>query len=91
MAMESSTTEIAAITKKTTAFDKEDRNNVLEFLETSDLVKFAKFEPLASEHSHFIEQAYSFVLKTKVVEIYPVDELEKPEEAESAQKNTRLE
>ena len=65
-ALESSTSEIAVITKSLKILDKETQQELMEFLEDADLVKFAKFEPLASEHLKYMEQAYSFVLKTKV-------------------------
>ncbi|MDD4746544.1 MAG: hypothetical protein PHW19_04610 [Salinivirgaceae bacterium] len=65
-ALESSTSEIAFITKSLAILDKEIQHKLMEFLETADLVKFAKFEPLASEHLKFMEQSYSFVLKTKI-------------------------
>ncbi len=66
MALESSTTDISQILKTRKIIDKELQTLLLEFLETADLVKFAKFEPLASEHIKYIEQAYDFVLKTKI-------------------------
>ena len=53
--------------------EKELQTKLLEFLETADLVKFAKFEPLASEHIKYLEQAYDFVLKTKI-EVVPEQE-----------------
>jgi len=67
-AMESSTTEITEYLKSNKFIDKELRSKLQEFLETADLVKFAKFEPIASEHLKYLEQSYAFVLKTKVVE-----------------------
>ncbi len=65
-ALESSTTDIALYFKQNRIVEKELQQRLLEFLETADLVKFAKFEPLASEHMKFMEQTYNFVLKTKL-------------------------
>jgi hypothetical protein len=73
LALESSTTDIALIFKSQKIVEKELQQKLMDFLETADLVKFAKFEPLASEHLKFMEQSYNFVLKTKV-EVIPDEE-----------------
>lgn len=77
MALESSTTDISQILKVKKVIEKELQTKLLEFLETADLVKFAKFEPLASEHIKYLEQAYDFVLKTKI------EAIPEPEEVDS--------
>ena len=65
-AMENSTSEIEILTKSLKLISKEDHHKISDFLTTADLVKFAKFEPLASEHIKYLEQSYAFILKTKV-------------------------
>ena len=66
--------------------EKELQTKLLEFLETADLVKFAKFEPLASEHIKYLEQAYDFVLKTKI-EVVPEQEGVNSQNDESGKSN----
>lgn len=41
-------------------------------LRTADLVKFAKHDPSAEEHDHALEAVYTFVDRTKIVDMTPV-------------------
>lgn len=68
-AMESSTSDITLLLKNQKTIDKELKQKLLEFLEIADLVKFAKFDPVASEHLKYMEHSYAFVLQTKIEEI----------------------
>lgn len=66
LALESSTSDITHIVKSQKIIDKTLQPNLTELLETADLVKFAKHEPLASDHIKYLEQAYYFVKQTKI-------------------------
>ncbi|HON19445.1 MAG TPA: hypothetical protein PK990_09830 [Salinivirgaceae bacterium] len=69
-ALESVTSEIRQLLKAIAEIDKDLYSNVMEMLEMSDMVKFAKFQPLPSESIKFLEDAYNFVRTTrKIVEI----------------------
>lgn len=62
-AMELTTDEILALTKKNPEFDQV-RQILKEVLELSDLVKFAKFIPLEDENNRSMLNAFAFVEKT---------------------------
>ena len=62
-AMELTTDEILALTKKNPEFEQV-RQILKEVLELSDLVKFAKFIPLEDENNRSMLNAFSFVEKT---------------------------
>ncbi len=65
LALESTTTDIRSMIKSINEIDKVLGQKLLEILETSDLVKFAKYEPLASENLKYLEDAYLFIRTTK--------------------------
>lgn len=70
LATESTTTEIidqltAYITDKTLI------EKLREFLELSDLVKFAKLTPLPNENEHCLKVSYEFIETTKITEPEP--------------------
>ena len=62
-AMELTTDEILALTKKNPEFEQV-RQILKEVLELSDLVKFAKFVPLEDENNRSMLNAFAFVEKT---------------------------
>ena len=64
-AMEQTSHEILKDIKKNTNIDKPILEQLTQVLELSDLVKFAKFEPLPDEHALSLMNAYFFVDKTK--------------------------
>ncbi len=55
--------------------DKKSKDQLTQVLELSDLVKFAKFEPLPDENGLTLMNAYFFVNQTKVEEIKTLDEV----------------
>jgi hypothetical protein len=59
------------------------RKELKELLELADLVKFAKWNPVAEEHEASQQAAYDFILRTK-----PVVNLRKPVEATVPETNT---
>ncbi len=66
-------------------FKNEDAFNELkDIFYTSDLVKFAKFKPIADEHENCIKGAYKFVEETKLI-------VEEKEESESDENNEKIE
>jgi len=64
-ALEQTSIEILASIKKSGDIDKDVIDHLNQILELSDLVKFAKFEPLPDEHAMTITNSYFFVEKTK--------------------------
>jgi hypothetical protein len=79
LAVESTTPEI--IEQLTTCLsDQTLINKVKEFLDLSDLVKFAKLTPLPNENEKCLQVSYEFVENTKVVETLPeISEIESQE------------
>ncbi len=73
-ALEQTSIEILSELKKSDQIDKEVYKHLNQILELSDLVKFAKFEPLPDEHAMTIMNAYFFVEKTKENIIKSLDE-----------------
>ncbi len=73
-ALEQTSIEILTELKKSGQIDKEVYDHLNQILELSDLVKFAKFEPLPDEHAMTIMNAYFFVEKTKENIIKSLDE-----------------
>ncbi len=64
-ALEQTSLEILSDIKKSVKIDKEIFDQLSQVLELSDLVKFAKFEPLPDEHALSLMNAYFFIEKTK--------------------------
>ncbi len=64
-ALEQTSIEILTDIKKSGKLDKEVFEQLNQVLELSDLVKFAKFEPLPDEHALSLMNAYFFIEKTK--------------------------
>ncbi|MCD6347853.1 MAG: hypothetical protein J7L96_10575 [Bacteroidales bacterium] len=64
-ALEQTTAEILEACEKHSSITEELNHNLGELLELSDLVKFAKWQPLSDENERSLEIAYDFVLKTK--------------------------
>ncbi len=73
-ALEQTSIEILTELNKSGQIDKEVYDHLNQILELSDLVKFAKFEPLPDEHAMTIMNAYFFVEKTKENIIKSLDE-----------------
>ncbi len=73
-ALEQTSIEILNDLKKSGSLDKDVFVHLNQILELSDLVKFAKFEPLPDEHAMTITNAYFFVEKTKVNIIKSLEE-----------------
>lgn len=65
IAMEQTSDEILADIKK--LVEKEDFKKLEALLQLSDLVKFAKFQPMTDENERVIKDIYAFVDKTKRV------------------------
>ena len=76
-AMERTTPEILKMLKTIDLPDDKLYSKVVQMLETADLAKFAKYEPLPDENDVNLIGAYFFVNQTKV------EELKTPEEAAS--------
>lgn len=66
-AMEQTTREIFDSFEKTDLVSEDLLNTLHQSLELSDLVKFAKWNPLPDENEKTLEIAYEFVLKTKKI------------------------
>ncbi|MCW3787044.1 hypothetical protein [Plebeiibacterium sediminum] len=64
-ALEQTSIEILSEIKTSAKIDKEIFDQLNQVLELSDLVKFAKFEPLPDEHALSLMNAYFFIEKTK--------------------------
>ncbi len=64
-ALEQTSFEILTELKKQTTLDEEIYGNLKQVLELSDLVKFAKFNPLPDENGLSMMNAYFFIEKTK--------------------------
>ena len=75
--LEKTSDEILTSLKMSDFKDDMSYNTLKEIFFTSDLVKFAKFKPLADEHIKCMEGAYDFVNKTKLIE----EEISTDEEA----------
>ncbi len=58
---------------KAVALEKNSRAMLQDLLERSDLVKFAKYEPMPNDHQHAWQLAESFVETTKLVMLTPVN------------------
>ncbi len=72
-AMEQTTEEILAAFEKSALINEPVRQELKVMLELADLVKFAKWHPVAGEHEASQQAAYDFILRTK-----PVVNLRKP-------------
>lgn len=64
-AMEQITSEIMSAFKQQSSLSDDQFDNLLQSLEQSDLVKFAKWHPMPDENERSMEIAYEFILKTK--------------------------
>ena len=67
-ALESSTDEITKALKESN-FDPGDETDLKTILQVADLVKFAKAKPSEEIHEEFLNTAFSFVKKTKAIEV----------------------
>ena len=70
---------------KKSEFENEDLFLILrDILKTSDLVKFAKFKPLANENEKYLKESFDFVEKTKLIEevLEQKDDIESSKEKE---------
>jgi hypothetical protein len=67
-AMEQTTPEILKALKSINLTDEKLRSCMAQILETADLAKFAKYEPLPDENDNCLAGAYLFVNSTKVEE-----------------------
>jgi hypothetical protein len=64
MAMESTTSEILDDLQEKTGISKECRDILGKILSMADLVKFAKYAPLAEDHEGSMEYAIDFISRT---------------------------
>lgn len=64
-AMEQITSEIMTAFEKQASLSEDIYDSLHQSLEQSDLVKFAKWNPLPDENERSMETAYEFILKTK--------------------------
>ncbi len=67
-ALEQTTPEIVDWTSRRTEISSSLHQELREILELSDLVKFAKLEPLATENENVLKRAYHWVHQTKLSE-----------------------
>ncbi len=72
-ALESTTDEIMTAFR-TQVVDTESKNKLQQLLQLSDLVKFAKLEPIESEHNFTLQNAFDFVNGTKREEVMTLPE-----------------
>lgn len=73
-ALEQTSIEILNALKSHTEIDKKSMEQLKQVLELSDLVKFAKFQPLADENGLTLMNSYYFVNQTKVDEVKTIEE-----------------
>jgi hypothetical protein len=73
MALESTTDEIMTAFRSQ-VIDPESKNKLQQLLQLSDLVKFAKLEPIESEHNMTLQNAFDFVNGTKREEVVTLPE-----------------
>jgi len=76
-AMEFTTDQTLAALKKSGFSDQRNYDQLNHLLTTSDLVKFARFEPLPDEHDLVMIHALFFVNQTKVEEMKSLEEQKK--------------
>ncbi|MFT3738945.1 MAG: hypothetical protein QM786_09310 [Breznakibacter sp.] len=74
-AMEQTSDEILATLKKEDSIDRECHKNLQQLLFTSDLVKFAKMQPLQDENDLSLMNAFFFVNQTKLEPQKTLEEL----------------
>ncbi|MFO7615640.1 MAG: hypothetical protein R6V75_00130 [Bacteroidales bacterium] len=86
-AMEQTTDEIIGAIARQAVVTGPVRKELQELLELADLVKFAKWHPVAEEHEQAQQAAYDFILRTKpVVNLRkPVGEVTSKQEEEAVQ------
>jgi hypothetical protein len=58
------TTDLILCADQIKALNQRNKNELQELLERADLVKFAKFQPLANEHEASMKNAVSFIEST---------------------------
>ncbi|TLX78477.1 hypothetical protein E9993_01010 [Labilibacter sediminis] len=73
-ALEQTSVEILASLKSNNEIDKKSMEQLQQVLELSDLVKFAKFTPLADENGLTLMNSYFFVNQTKLEVIKSLEE-----------------
>jgi hypothetical protein len=73
-AMEQTTPEILQALKNIELVSKNLQIEMTHILETADLAKFAKFEPLPDENNNCLAEAYNFVNQTKIEQIALTEE-----------------
>lgn len=59
------TTDLILSSSEIKALNQRNKNELQELLERADLVKFAKYQPLANEHEASMKNAFSFVESTR--------------------------
>jgi hypothetical protein len=88
LAMESTTSEILKSLDKIDLQDNKLLSEVARILETADLAKFAKYEPLSNENDVCLNNAYHFVNQTKIEETKPSEEAENEVHENNIDKNS---
>ncbi|MGV8826773.1 MAG: hypothetical protein ACWA6U_00510 [Breznakibacter sp.] len=86
-AMEFTTDQTLKALKKTGFSDQRNFDQLNHLLTTSDLVKFARFEPLPDEHDLLMIHALFFVNQTKVEEMKTLEEQKKEYQEKLAETN----
>ncbi|MGZ3900251.1 MAG: hypothetical protein ACXVNQ_07720 [Bacteroidia bacterium] len=81
-ALESTTDEIMTAFRSQ-VIDTESKNKLQQLLQLSDLVKFAKMEPIESEHNFTLQNAFDFVNGTKREEVVTLPEDTKPNNSQA--------
>lgn len=79
-AMENTTGFIEEWIEDNKTLNNENRDKVKDILETADLAKFAKFNPLPDDNSRTLDYAYQFVISTK-------ERIVEPEQPKETDKN----
>ena len=73
---------ISAFKYRNSLMDETTFKNLVRILKNSDLVKFAKFEPLPDDNNLALVDAYFFVNQTKIAEPRPTEDDFKNEDEE---------
>jgi hypothetical protein len=88
--MERTSDEILDSLKNSDFKDVDLFDTLKDILKQSDLVKFAKFKPLADENAHCLDEAYAFVEKTKLILEEKESEEEKKQELTESEEGTKV-
>ena len=90
LAMEQTTDEILTDLQKTDFSEKTLFSSLKILLQTADMVKFAKSEPLPEENDSCLAMGYDFVQKSKIVETLINEPIEQPIHPKEELSNDKL-